>query len=128
MLELRPRRFGRRNAREWRTMADNGRRKREDALAVALAGGQTLRAAAAAAGIGERTATRRWADPFFRQRVAELRTDMVNRATGKLADAMTEAVDTLRGLLAAAFETARLGAARSILELGHKLRESVELE
>jgi hypothetical protein len=68
-------------------MAENGRRKRDDALA--LAAGQTLRNAAAAASIGERTATCGWADPLFRQRVAQLRADMVGRALGKLADGMT---------------------------------------
>jgi hypothetical protein len=42
---------------------------------------------------------------------------------------MTSAADTLRGLLDAANSgTVRLGAARALLELGPKLRESVELE
>jgi hypothetical protein len=68
----------------------------DDALAVALAAGHTLRDAAAAAAISERTATRRWADPGFRQRVDDLRADMVNRATGKMADGMAEAANVLR--------------------------------
>jgi hypothetical protein len=55
---------------------------------VALAAGQTVRDVAAAAGVGERTATRRWADPDFRRRVAELRADMVSRATGKMGDGL----------------------------------------
>ena len=41
----------------------------DDALALELAAGQTLRDAAAAVGIGERTASRRWSDPDFRKRV-----------------------------------------------------------
>lgn len=110
-------------------MADNGHRKKGDAaLLLALASGQTVRDAAQAAGIGERTATRRVADPFFRRRVAELRAEMIGRALGQLADGMTEAAGTLRKLLAADGESVRLGAARSILELGNKLREAVELE
>jgi hypothetical protein len=40
-------------------MAGGGRRNADEALALALAGGQTLRDAAAAAGVAERTATRR---------------------------------------------------------------------
>lgn len=108
-------------------MAENGRRKRDDALAVALAAGQTIRAAASAAGIGERTASRRWADPDFRRRVAELRADMIGRATGKMGDGMAEAADVLRTLLAAESESVRLAACRAILELGVKLRETVEL-
>ena len=53
---------------------------------------------------------------------------MVEAAVGQLADASTAATATLRKLLAAEAETVRLGAARSILELGTKLRESVEFE
>jgi hypothetical protein len=110
-------------------MAACGRRKRhDDALAVALAAGQTLRDAAAAAGIAERTATRRWADPAFRARVSLLRADMVERATAKMTDGMTEAADVLRKLLKAKSEAVRLGACRAMLELCVKLRESVELE
>jgi hypothetical protein len=109
-------------------VAHRGRRNADDALAAAVAAGQTLRDAAAAAGVGERTATRRWADPTFRSRVARLRGDMVARSLGRLADSMAEAADVLRQLLAAKGESVRLGAARSLLELGVKLRESVELE
>ena len=93
-----------------------------------MASGQTLRDAARAAGVGERTATRRWADPAFRLRVSELRGEMVGQALGRMADGMTEAADVLRGLLAAENEVVRLGAARSLLTLCVKLRESVELE
>jgi hypothetical protein len=109
-------------------MAAFGRRKGDDALLLALAAGQTVRDAARAAGVGERTATRRVAEPAFLRRVADLRADMVGRALGRMADAMTAAADTLRQLLTARSENVRLGAARSLLELGVKLRESVELE
>jgi hypothetical protein len=109
-------------------VAHRGRKNADEALALALAGGQTLRGAAAAAKIAERTATRRMADPAFRQRVAELRGDMVQRSLGRMADGMSEAADVLRQLLAARSESVRLGAARSLLELGVRLRESVELE
>lgn len=110
-------------------MAHRGRQNADDALALALASGRTLRDAAAAAGVAERTATRRWADPAFRRRVAGLRADMVGRALGHLADGMSEAADVLRQLLAAGTPPAvRLGACRALLELGVRLRESVELE
>jgi hypothetical protein len=52
---------------------------------------------------------------------------MVAEAVGRL-DGMVSAADTLRDLLSAKGEAARLGAARSILELGAKLRDSVEVE
>ncbi len=109
-------------------MAHRGRRNADEALALAVATGQTLRVAAQTAGIGERTASRRWADPVFRARVNELRSELVQRSLGRLADGMSEAADVLRGLLTAVSESVRLGAARSLLELGVKLRESVELE
>jgi hypothetical protein len=101
----------------------------DESLALAVAGGQTLRDAATVAGVSERTATRRWADAAFRRRVAELRADMVVRSVGRLADGMAEAADVLRALLTPGTPPAvRLGAARSLLELGVKLRESVEIE
>lgn len=109
-------------------MAHRGRRNADEALALAVATGQSLRVAAQTAGIGERTASRRWADPIFRGRVNELRGELVQRSLGRLADGMSEAADVLRGLLAAESESVRLGAARSVLELGVRLRESVELE
>src|SRR5262249_55802340 len=114
---------------EWRTMADCGRQKRADEfLLLAVAAGPTLRGAAPGAGISERTATRRIADPNFRRRITELRAEMVNRALGCMADSMTDAADTLRRLLKAPADNVKLGAARSLLELGAKLRDSVEVE
>jgi hypothetical protein len=109
-------------------MAEIGRRKGDDALLLALATGETVRDAARSAGIGERTATRRVADPDFRRRITEIRAAMIGRALGRLADGMVEAADMLRRLLDAQSENVRLGAARTLLELGVKLRENVELE
>jgi hypothetical protein len=109
-------------------VAHRGRKNADDALALALASGGTLRGAAEAADVAERTAARRWADPVFRRRVSDLRGELVGRALGKLADGMSDAAATLRELLAAESASVRLGAARALLELGVKLRESVELE
>jgi hypothetical protein len=52
---------------------------------------------------------------------------MLARTLGKMSDAMVEAADTLRGLLKAESEGVRLGACKAVLELGTKLRESVDL-
>ena len=109
-------------------MAANGRKNADDALAVALAAGQTVEEAARQAGLSERTAYRRLALPGYRQRVAEARAEMVAQALGKMASNMTAAADTLRQLLTASGDNVKLGAARALLELGVKLRESVELE
>jgi hypothetical protein len=114
--------------------ADNGRENgpltpKQEAAALALAAGATRAEAAGAARCGERT-IRTWQAerPEFARRVAELRAEMSARACGRLADGMAAAADALRALLKARSETVRLGAARALLELGVKLRESVELE
>jgi hypothetical protein len=103
---------------------------KQEAAALALAGGHPLRIAARESGAGERT-IKTWTAtvPAFCRRVAELRSEMTTRALGRLADGMASAADTL-GYLSrkGKSETVRLGAARAILELGNKLREAVELE
>jgi hypothetical protein len=109
-------------------MAEIGRRKRDDALLLAIAAGNTIRDVARAANIGERTATRRLADPAFRRRVVELQADMVSWALGKIADGMSDAAGTLRKLLKAKGESVRLGACRAMLEVGVKLREVVDTD
>jgi hypothetical protein len=87
---------------------------------VQLASGKNLRDAASAAGVSERTATRRWADPAFKQYVTDLQAEARQRALGRIADTMTKAADTLEQLLTAECERVRLGASRAILELGVK--------
>ena len=110
-------------------MTDDDRQHDDEwPLIAALASGQTVRDAAAAAGVSEATAFRRRRDPAFRQRVEAVRSELFTTALGQLADAATEAVTTLRVLLGDKSATIRLGAARSILELGPRLQAAVELE
>src|SRR5262245_32567456 len=103
---------------------------RQEAAALALAQGCTEKEAAEACGAGSRT-IRTWnlQVPAFRQRITELRAAMTSQALGRLVDSMASAADTL-GYLSrkAKSEQVRLGAARALLELGVKLRESTELE
>ena len=96
-------------------------------LVVALARGDTVAAAATAAGVSEATVYRRLREPEFRKRVDEARAEIVAQAVARLSAASTEAVDALRGLLSSPQDFARLAAARSILELGAKLREHEDL-
>jgi hypothetical protein len=102
---------------------------RQEAVALGLASGLSLAAAARKAKVGVPTA-KRWSAtlPAFRRRAQELRAEMTSQALGRMAAGMSEAADVLRGLLAAEAESIRLGAARSLLDLGLKLREAVELE
>jgi hypothetical protein len=95
---------------------------------LALARGDTVQAAATAAGVSERTAYRRAADAGFRRSVAELRAELVSRALGKLADTSAAAVETLHALLHVKSETLQLRAAVAILALGNRLRATEEME
>jgi hypothetical protein len=109
-------------------MAAGGRKSGNQALTLALASGLTVEAAARQANLAPRTAYRRLAQPGFRREVDALRADMAEQALGRLTEGMTAAADTLRALLSARSESVRLAAARSILELGPRLREAAELE
>jgi hypothetical protein len=109
-------------------MACGGRQNADDALALALATGKTLRAAAEAAGVSERTGTRRWGDPNFRRKVFALRGELLGCALGRLVDASVEAVDVLRGLLQSEHDSVKLSAARALLEHAPRFREYLDLE
>jgi hypothetical protein len=109
-------------------MAAGGRKNADAALLAHLAGGATVRTAAAKAGVSERTAFRRLADEAFRRRVAEARGAMLGRAVGRLSATATAAAAELRKLLKAADAKVRLRAAVAVLTLGPRLRESEELE
>lgn len=102
---------------------------KQEAAALALAAGRTQDEAADESGAGTRT-IKTWiaTQPAFVRRITDLRGDMTARALGRLVDNMTSAADTLGFLCRKGkSETVRLGAARAILELGTKLRETIEL-
>ena len=109
-------------------MAHRGRANADDRLAAELAAGKTVRDAATAAGIAERTAFRRLTDPAFKTRVREARSGMLRTAAGRLADGMTEAAGVLRSLLTHANAHIRHKAAVKIIELCVKVTELSELE
>jgi hypothetical protein len=106
-----------------------GKQKNADELFLtALACGATVENAARAAGISSRTAYRRLQDSAAKQRLAQIRTDIVQRTAGTLTAAATEAVKTLMTLMqTSAPPPVRLGAARVTLEMGIRLRENTEL-
>jgi hypothetical protein len=110
-------------------MPQRGRRTTDDVLLAALACGATWETAAQKAGVSRATVQRRLQDSAFRQRLQELGADMVKRAAAALTAASVEAIKTLLSLQASSIPHAvRLGAARSILELGVKLREVADTE
>ena len=110
-------------------MSQRRRRKADHKLLMAFACGATVESAARQAGVSESTAHRRLEDAAFRQQLQAMRADLVQRTAGALTAASTESVRTLLELQKASAPPAvRLGAARSILEIGIKLREAADLE
>jgi hypothetical protein len=57
-----------------------------------------------------------------------MRRQLTEQAIGVLSAAAVDAANTLKALLSAESDTARLGAARVILEAGPRLREIGEME
>jgi hypothetical protein len=110
-------------------MAQPSRKKAEDALLTVLACGATVANAARQCGVSERTVYRRLAEPGFKRRLQEVRADIMQRTLDVLSAGALESAKTLLALqkdLVAA--QVRLGAARTVLELGLKLREQADLE
>ena len=110
-------------------MAGGDRKNADHALMLTLAYGSTVEGAARKAGVSESTVYRRRNDPGFQRELNELRSDMVQRATGMLTAATMEAAKTLLALQDPSIPPAvRSGAAKATLDFGLKLRQSVELE
>ena len=106
-------------------MAGSDRSRADAALLAALAGGRTVEAAAQQAGVSERTARRRLVDETFRQALAEARRQLLAAAIGRLADAATDAAETLRRNLTCGMPSVEVAAARAILD---QARAGVELD
>jgi hypothetical protein len=110
-------------------MAQIGTRRGDEALIAALAAGTTIGDAAQAAGLSRRTVARRLEEDEFRALVATARAEMFGRAVGILAEAAAGAAQTLHDLaVSGGSETVRLGAAKVILDAGHRARGDEEFE
>lgn len=109
--------------------ADSGRDSGSfEELAVAIAAGATVRAAADELGIPERTAYRQSGSPEFKCRVSAIRSEMTFAAVGSLSAGASEAVACIRELLASTNEpSVRLNAAKAILANLGPLSELSEL-
>jgi hypothetical protein len=110
-------------------MAQKGKKNADHVLLLAMVCGATVETAARQAGISERTAYRRKADPDFQRKLQEASADMVKRTTGTITASGGEASRGLLELLKP--DTAanvRLGAIRTVLEYGIRLREGTDLE
>lgn len=96
-------------------------------MIAALITGATIKEAAKAANVSERTAYRRLEDHAFKAQLATARDRLIGETVGRLVAATSSAVDTLQELLADERSTVRLGAARSIIEQALRMREASEL-
>ena len=85
-------------------------------LALAMAGGSTVKAWADAHGVADRTA-RTWSNsPEVRDQVEAIRREVLDRAVGRLSDNAIAAADEIARLVKeAASEAVRLQAARAVL-------------
>ncbi len=108
----------------------SGRRRADEALLQALAVGQTVRAAAKAAGVAEATAFRRLREPGFAERLRAAKAEFARRTLDALTAAGLKAVATLVAVNddRTASAVVRVSAARALLELGHRLREAAGLQ
>jgi hypothetical protein len=110
-------------------MPHRGRKNADQTLVMALACGATVEAAARSAGISKATAFRRLQNPEFCSLLKKTQADMVERTGGMLTASGLESVKTLLELQKPSIPAAvRLGAARSVLEIGMKVRERTDLE
>src|SRR5262245_11878431 len=115
-------------------MADNGgspegRRSRagaDEVLALHLASGRPVGESARLAGVSDRTASRRLADPAFRARVRALRGQMTSRAAGILAEGQAAASVRLRLLVNSRDERVALAAATTVLKLACELGQAAD--
>jgi len=108
-------------------MAGVGRSGADLVLVAALAAGATYEVAAEQGGVSERMVRRRMEEPSFRRQVEGARAEILARAVAMLTSASVEAVEALRALLGSDLDSARLGAAKAILETGLKMREQLDL-
>jgi hypothetical protein len=108
-------------------MSPNVPENKNPRLALILAAGATVTAAAEELGISRKTVQRKLAKPAFRRRVAELRAQLFGAALGRIADSLTRATDSLAALLDSNHPAVRLRAATLILSLGMKMRDSVDV-
>jgi hypothetical protein len=109
-------------------MAGGSKEANRDLAAVALAAGKTAAEAAAAAGVAERTVKYWAADAAFRDRVSDLRREVVGRACGELSDAMSAAAKKLRELVGSSEDGIALRAASAVIGHTLKVTELLDLQ
>ncbi len=111
-------------------MAANGSShpKAWQSLLAAVAAGHTLKAAAKHAGMSERTAARRAAEPSFRRALRAARSRATERAADSLTQACTAAARVMRATLKDEDARTRLSAAQAILRAAAAARQLADID
>jgi hypothetical protein len=99
-----------------------------EAVALALAQGETIAEAGAGAGVAERTVHLWLKDPGFRARIDELRAAVLERTMAMLVSGTTRAAARLRRLVRSRDEKVALRASVALLEQAARLRELTTIE
>jgi hypothetical protein len=107
-------------------MKEKQRNNTPDIILIALLQNYTIRGAAAATGMNERTVENYLAKPDFMQRYNEARADVMRGVCGALQDQMNDAVKVMADLMndTSQLGAVRLNAAKGILEQGYKYSEA----
>ena len=101
----------------------------DEQLALAIAMGASVEAAAERLGISKSTAYRRWRDLGVKRRVAELRRDITDRSIGQLVASLADAITVARQLMRESeTESLRLKAAALLIETGLRAAAIAQLE
>jgi hypothetical protein len=104
--------------------------RKKNQTIIALLTHQTIGEAAQAVGIAESTLWRWTKDQDFQLAYREARNQVVQQATAQMQANMSEAVQTLRNIMndQNAPASARVSAAKSMIEIGLKAMEIEEIE
>ena len=100
----------------------------DDRLLMLLAAGRNVKEAAGEVGVSEATAFRRLRDAGFVRQLSLARSALWDAALGSLSNASLRAVATLVALLDSESDSVKLAAAKCVLDLGTKLRESCDFD
>jgi hypothetical protein len=109
-------------------MPGGRRAANRDLAACSLATGKTFAEAAAAASVSERSVKGWNEDETFRARVAGLRAEMIGRACGELADAMSAAARKLRSLVENGTDSIALRASVALIASALRVTELTVLQ
>jgi transposase-like protein len=111
-------------------MSRNVTDSKHELVAAALATGSSVTDVANRFDISRKTIHRWMAESEFRDRISELRSELLSEAAGRSAGAICEALTTLQEILTDGEQpgSVRVSAARCLIDATMKIRESKDLD